>query len=315
MSNSRGKALALLVAALLVGAGARADGDEPADCGREIAGRVQARYDGVQDLEARFTQKSRSVAFGGAGQEMEASGVALFAKPGRMRWTYEKPEPSIVVSDGQTLWIYDPTAREVQEFSVGQGFLSGTAVQFLLGEGRILEAFDVRAERCSGDPVRLFLTPREETSYESLELLGEPGVGRRARHRGRGPLRQPDGCDLRIAPAESAPGPRALPLRRRARRARVACERAGSSGSFQMMEAAFRVEAGAAILGGAVGGSDRSVGNPATETQLGRSGRRQATREHAEIPALSARSRPMRSESNKSSADPRFRACLPAPER
>jgi len=177
MSNSRSKALALLAAALLTGAGARADGEEPADCGREIAARVQARYDGVQDLEARFTQKSRSVAFGGAGQEMEASGVALFAKPGRMRWTYEKPEPSLVVSDGKTLWIYDPTAREVQEFSVGQGFLSGTAVQFLLGEGRILDAFEVRAEGCAGESVRLFLTPREETSYESLELVVSPTSG------------------------------------------------------------------------------------------------------------------------------------------
>lgn len=178
MSNSRSSALALLVATLLTGAGARADGEEPpADCAREIAARVQARYDGVQDLEARFTQKSRSVAFGGAGQEMEASGVALFAKPGRMRWTYEKPEPSIVVSDGKTLWIYDPTAREVQEFAVGQGFLSGTAVQFLLGEGRILEAFEVRAERCTGESVRLFLTPREETSYELLELVVSPASG------------------------------------------------------------------------------------------------------------------------------------------
>jgi outer membrane lipoprotein carrier protein len=179
MPNSRPIALGLVVAALLVSAVARADGEEPAkDCAREIAGRVQTRYDGVQDLEARFSQKSRSVAFGGASQEtMEASGVALFAKPGKMRWTYDKPEPSVVVSDGKTLWIYDPTAREVQEFAVGQGFLSGTAVQFLLGEGRILDAFTVRAERCTGDPVRLFLTPREEASYESLELLVTPGSG------------------------------------------------------------------------------------------------------------------------------------------
>jgi outer membrane lipoprotein carrier protein len=177
MSNSRGKALALLVAALLTGAAARAGGEEPADCAREIAGRVQARYDGVEDIEARFTQKSRSVAFGGAAQEMEASGVALFAKPGRMRWTYEKPEPSLVVSDGRTLWIYDPAAREAQEFSVGQGFLSGTAVQFLLGEGKILDAFEVRAAHCSGESVRLFLTPRKETTYESLELVVSPASG------------------------------------------------------------------------------------------------------------------------------------------
>lgn len=169
--------LSALLAALLLGAGAHAGGGAPGDCAREVAARVQSRYDGVEDLEARFTQKSRSVAFAGAGQVMEASGVALFAKPGRMRWTYEKPERSLVVSDGQTLWIYDPAAREVQEYSVGEGFLSGTAVQFLLGEGRILDAFEVRADPCGEETVRLFLKPREETSYESLELVVSPKSG------------------------------------------------------------------------------------------------------------------------------------------
>jgi outer membrane lipoprotein carrier protein len=176
--SSSARLLAVLVA-LLLGASAHAGGAAapPADCAREVAGRVQSRYDGVEDLEARFTQRSRSVAFAGAAQEMEASGVALFAKPGRMRWTYEKPEPSLVVSDGKTLWIYDPAAREVQEYPVGEGFLSGTAVQFLLGEGRILDAFAVRADRCGEETVRLFLKPREEASYESLELVVSPKSG------------------------------------------------------------------------------------------------------------------------------------------
>lgn len=171
MSSRRGRALALALTALLVGPGARADGEEPPpDCAHEAAGRVQARYDGVRDLEARFTQRSRSVALGGAAQDLEASGTAVFAKPGRMRWTYEKPEPSLVVSDGETLWVYDPRAKEAQEFPVGQGFLSGTAVQFLLGEGQILTAFDVAAESCGSEPVHLLLTPKQDATYERLEL-------------------------------------------------------------------------------------------------------------------------------------------------
>jgi outer membrane lipoprotein carrier protein len=178
MASSGHRALSALFLALAFASGARADGEEPGDCARAVAERVQARYEGVRDLEARFTQKSRSVALGsGAAQEMQARGVALFAKPGRMRWTYEAPEPSVVVSDGETLWIYDPVAKEAQEFPVGQGFLSGTAVQFLLGEGRILEAFDVRAEGCGTKTVRLHLRPRVETSYESLELLVVPETG------------------------------------------------------------------------------------------------------------------------------------------
>jgi outer membrane lipoprotein carrier protein len=177
MSSRRAVALCLLVLALGSSSAARADGEEPGDCARAVAGRVQARYEGVRDLEAHFTQRSRSVAFGAAGQEMRARGVALFAKPGRMRWTYEEPEPSVVVSDGKTLWIYDPVAKEAQEFPVGEGFLSGTAVQFLLGEGNILEAFEVAAEGCGTAAVRLLLRPRVETSYESLELVVDPATG------------------------------------------------------------------------------------------------------------------------------------------
>ena len=170
MSSSRGWGLAWVIVALFVGPIARADGEEPVDCAREVAARVQARYDGVRDLEARFTQTSHSVAFERSGQDLQASGVAVFAKPGRMRWTYEKPEPSLVVSDGQTLWVYDPEAHEAQEFPVGQGFLSGSAVQFLLGEGKLLSAFDVRAQDCSSETVHLLLTPKQDATYERLEL-------------------------------------------------------------------------------------------------------------------------------------------------
>lgn len=172
-SRPRGFA-ALAVLVLLAGSPARAGGEEPPACAREAAARVQTRYDGVRDLEARFTQRSRSVALGGAGQDLEASGTAVFAKPGRMRWMYEKPEPSLVVSDGETLWIYDPRAKEAQEFPVGAGFLSGTAVQFLLGEGEILEAFDVSAEDCASETVHLLLTPKKDATYERLELWVAP---------------------------------------------------------------------------------------------------------------------------------------------
>jgi outer membrane lipoprotein carrier protein len=101
----------------------------------------------------------------------------VFAKPGRMRWVYESPEPSLVVSDGETLWIYDPILKEVQILSVDEGFLSGTAIQFLLGEGRILESFVVSAESCEGDQVSLDLQPKESASYERLKLRVERASG------------------------------------------------------------------------------------------------------------------------------------------
>ena len=150
-----------------------------ADCGAEVAAQVQARYDGIRSLRARFTQISRNVAFGGdSGPEAEpARGRVEFAKPGRMRFEYETPEPSLVVSDGKTLWIYDPTAREVQVLPVSEGFLSAAAIQFLLGEGRLNESFEVKARSCTAQRAELELRPRAEASYERIDLGVERGTG------------------------------------------------------------------------------------------------------------------------------------------
>jgi outer membrane lipoprotein carrier protein len=107
----------------------------------------------------------------------------VVAKPSRMRWSYETPEPSLVVSDGKTLWIYDPGFGEVQRLPVGDGFLSGAALQFLLGRGDMEREFEVRLISCAAGAVELELTPREPTSYEKLRILADPQTGSVSRTR------------------------------------------------------------------------------------------------------------------------------------
>jgi outer membrane lipoprotein carrier protein len=182
-----------LVAAICLGAasasaaggddGAAAPAPEPApaakppaaaDCAAALTARVQARYDRMRELEARFTQRTRS-ALSPSG-DVTTGRVAL-AKPGKMRWSYETPEPSLVVSDGATLWIYDPAAREAQRLTVGEQFLSGAAFQFLLGSGRIADTFRVAAEGCAAPRAHLTLTPRGDATYQSLELEVDTASG------------------------------------------------------------------------------------------------------------------------------------------
>ncbi len=149
------------------------------DCAEAVALRVQAHYADVRDLGARFAQTTRSVVFGGApaGVEETARGEVVFARPARMRWVYESPEPSVVVSDGETLWIFDPVANEVQVLPVGGRFLSGAAIQLLIGQSRILDVFSARARACGGETADLVLVPREEAAYERLELRVEAETG------------------------------------------------------------------------------------------------------------------------------------------
>jgi outer membrane lipoprotein carrier protein len=175
-----GRRLSAAAIAALIGLAASAEEPTPgADCARQVTGQVQARYDGIRSLRARFTQTTRNVAFGGdSGPEAQpAAGRVEFAKPGRMRFEYETPEPSLVVSDGKTLWIYDPTAREVQVMAVSEGFLSAAAIQFLLGEGKLDESFEVTARSCAPERAELDLKPRAEASYERIDLVVERGSG------------------------------------------------------------------------------------------------------------------------------------------
>ncbi|MEZ7981318.1 MAG: outer membrane lipoprotein carrier protein LolA [Myxococcota bacterium] len=140
---------------------------------------VQARYDGIRDLAAGFEQESQSATFGGSAlmNDTVKRGSVVFSKPGKMRWTYGDPEPSVVVSDGSTLWIYDVAGATATRLDVTAGYLTGAALQFLLGDGKILEEYDVSALECSDARVVLDLLPLEDATYERLGLVAEPKTG------------------------------------------------------------------------------------------------------------------------------------------
>jgi outer membrane lipoprotein carrier protein len=153
-----------------------------ASCAEQVAAKVQARYDGVRNIRARFSQVTRSVMLGNAslGDDAPSTGRVQLAKPGKMRWAYESPQQSLVVSNGKVVWIYDPAAKEVQLLPVLEGYLTGAALEFLLGNGELLEEFDVRSSTCEADAkgtIELDLIPREAASYESMGMRVEVASG------------------------------------------------------------------------------------------------------------------------------------------
>ena len=162
-----------------------------ANCVDGVAGTVQAHYDQVRDFSAEFEQTTRSALFGSAGADQGAPsrGQVVFAKPGKMRWTYSEPEPSLVVSDGAILWLYAPKLREAQRLPVTDGYLTGAALQFLLGDGKLADSFEISAASCpmkesaaaraeGREPlVELELVPKEPSSYERLGLTANFDTG------------------------------------------------------------------------------------------------------------------------------------------
>jgi outer membrane lipoprotein carrier protein len=170
----------LLAALAVLAASAGAADEDPAAaaCVDAVAAAIQSRYEAVSDLRADFEQESRSVALGGSSAATTIShGTVVFAKPGKMHWNYEKPEPSVVVSDGKTLWVYDPAHSEVQRMSVTGASLSGAGVQFLLGQGDMRRDFEVRAIACSEETAELELLPRADATYEKLRVVADRASG------------------------------------------------------------------------------------------------------------------------------------------
>jgi outer membrane lipoprotein carrier protein len=177
-----GAALVVALVVILLGRAASPDPDPPKpSCGVDVAKRVQKRYDGIRTLTADFTQRTREVSLGNnsLASPEEARGKVMFRKPGRMRWSYETPSESLLVSDGSVLWLYDPLAKEASRYPVSQSQLTGAALQFLMGEGKLLDTFDVEALNCgsSDKPAELRLTPREPTSYQRMEIRAHPESG------------------------------------------------------------------------------------------------------------------------------------------
>ena len=92
-----------------------------------------------------------------------ARGRLLVKYPGKMRWEYEEPDPMLFVTDGETLWMYQPQERQV---TVGRAdeVLGGSQGASFLSDVRLLrEAFEIAIDPSgSSDTARLKLTPREE---------------------------------------------------------------------------------------------------------------------------------------------------------
>lgn len=159
---------AALACALLGSLGAGA----PAESADALLARVQKRYDGVRDVQARFEQTSFVAALG---RDDTSRGSVAIARPGRMRWEYAEPEASVLVVDADSVRLYSPADKKLQIAPLGAGALSPTALGFLLGERGLGDAF--RPERIEGkgrSELGLRLVPRADAGFEALEMWLDP---------------------------------------------------------------------------------------------------------------------------------------------
>jgi len=157
---------------------------------RTVAGAVQSFYNQTRGVRASFYQTYYHKLYD---RYDRSRGRVTFAKPGKMRWDYARPNGKVITSNGDHLTIYEPGdegqrgqcfEREMDEHQLPGAF------SFLTGTGRLEQDFTFRLL----DPARqgypegyvLELRPREPSPHYDrilfyvLKQNGRPtGVVRR----------------------------------------------------------------------------------------------------------------------------------------
>ena len=106
--------------------------------GEEALNEIQYRYERTDDFEASFIQEYIGK---GIRQSNRGEGKVYFKKRGMMRWDYTVPNQKFV-TDGHTLWYYQPEEKQVLVSDVSSILKERTPLAFLAGEGNLSRDFN-----------------------------------------------------------------------------------------------------------------------------------------------------------------------------
>jgi outer membrane lipoprotein carrier protein len=145
----------------------------------EVARRIQKFYKQTKDYRAPFKQMYTDKA---AGETKTNYGKVYFKKPGKMRWDYYASESrddrtKTLVSDGDMFWIYELEFQQVFKRCLDESKLP-TSLKFLMGQGNLLQDFDVGfTDESTAERPELELVPEKPTpKYKKLHFQVDPEV-------------------------------------------------------------------------------------------------------------------------------------------
>ena len=139
----------------------------PAQADQASVERLTRLLNQMSSLDANFQQRILDAR---GSRLQEVSGHLSLQRPGRFYWKTENPFPQTVVSDGKTLWLYDP---DLEQVTIQQMDASASKTPAMLLSGdvdSIGQRFNVNSIR-SGELEEFVLNPKEEESlFEELRL-------------------------------------------------------------------------------------------------------------------------------------------------
>lgn len=99
-----------------------------------------------------------------------ASGTFAFSRPGKFRWTYDKPHKQVLVGDGAKLWIHDPDLNQVSVKRIDAA-ISSTPAALLAGKDDITALFTLRDAGSADGLSWVEASPKaQDTGFERVRL-------------------------------------------------------------------------------------------------------------------------------------------------
>ena len=135
--------------------------------------RLRAFVRDTQTARASFTQ---AVTDKNGRAVQQASGEFAIARPGKFRWSVDKPYKQLLVGDGERVWIYDADLNQVVKRRNDQA-LGTTPAALLAGKDDVERAFEWRDLPAADGLDWLGATPKDKESAFSDIRLGFDASG------------------------------------------------------------------------------------------------------------------------------------------
>jgi len=129
---------------------------------------LHAFLEGTRTAQATFRQQ---VVNKDGRTTQKTSGTFAFMRPGKFRWTYDKPFDQLIVGDGEKVWIYDRDLNQVIVRKIDAA-LGATPAALLAGDNALEKNFTLVAGGESDGLEYVNATPKAPDSQFSKIRLG-----------------------------------------------------------------------------------------------------------------------------------------------
>ena len=99
-----------------------------------------------------------------------SSGTFAFARPGKFRWSYDKPFQQLIVGDGSRVWVYDKDLNQVTVRELDAA-LGSTPAALLAGDNALERNFSLVAGGTGEDLEYVEATPKSaDTQFRRIRI-------------------------------------------------------------------------------------------------------------------------------------------------